>query len=186
MFKHFIIILFILGSTAGLYPEDNAEAIVFNAYKSLHIGYSLARAGLIFSAPLIGHENGQWIYDYFSNECHQLPDRSLRYAGNYMPVCARCTGIILGQFIGQAAYLALADMLNETVYSEENFWPTLGILFIGMLPLIIDGTIQLKTDYRSNNPLRVSTGILFGVSVSLACDVCMLGFTRLIKNLLYE
>lgn len=31
--------------------------------------------------------------------CHQMPERSFFYKGKQFPVCARCTGVIIGQSI---------------------------------------------------------------------------------------
>ena len=43
--------------------------------------------------------------------------------------------------------------------------PALWIPFLLMLPLIIDGTIQQKTRYESNNTRRCLTGILYGYAM---------------------
>lgn len=37
-----------------------------------------------------------------SSGCHQLPERSFFYNGKQFPVCARCTGAIVGQIIASA------------------------------------------------------------------------------------
>lgn len=34
-----------------------------------------------------------------------------------------------------------------------------------MIPLVVDGVIQLLTSYESNNPLRFITGVLFGYAL---------------------
>lgn len=34
-----------------------------------------------------------------------------------------------------------------------------------IIPMIVDGFLQLLTPYLSNNPLRLITGILFGIGI---------------------
>ena len=49
------------------------------------------------------------------------------------------------------------------------FWmPELKIAALMLLPLILDGTIQLKTAYESNNRRRALTGFLFGYGLLAA------------------
>lgn len=45
-----------------------------------------------------------------------------------------------------------------------SFWwrPSVAAAVVIMLPLILDGTIQLKTAYESTNLRRVITGFFFG------------------------
>lgn len=81
--------------------------------------------------------------------CHQIAERSFFINGYQFPVCARCTGII----IGEVAFIifALLSFRVNIIFS---------LLF--MIPLIIDGTFQLKTSYVSNNIKRLISGMLFG------------------------
>lgn len=81
--------------------------------------------------------------------CHRLPDRSLFYHGKQFPVCARCTGIWIGYFIG----LPLVIWLQPTWY-----W-ALPLL----LPALLDGGSQLLGWRTSNNPLRLTTGLFAGM-----------------------
>ena len=32
--------------------------------------------------------------------CHQLPERSFSFRGKQFPVCARCTGVFIGEVLG--------------------------------------------------------------------------------------
>ncbi len=63
-------------------------------------------------------------------------------------MCARCTG----ELAGIAAGLCLCA-----------FWlPPLWLTLMLMLPMIVDGLVQLRTAYESTNLRRVITGGLFG------------------------
>lgn len=89
------------------------------------------------------------LYGHYSG-CHQLDERSFHYGIRKFPVCARCTGVACGLLIG----LALLP-----------FNVPLIIFILLCLPLVLDGIVQLKTGYRSNNYKRLLTGILFGTSI---------------------
>ncbi|MDO5151670.1 MAG: DUF2085 domain-containing protein, partial [Oscillospiraceae bacterium] len=39
--------------------------------------------------------------------CHQRPDRSFFYKGHQFPLCARCTGAVLGQFFAVVLRFAI-------------------------------------------------------------------------------
>lgn len=90
--------------------------------------------------------------------CHQIPERSFFIKGYQFPVCARCTGIVIGHFF-------VLTMAPIHIFSKK--------ISILMIPLIIDGTTQYFTRYESNNVKRVLTGFLYGVS-----------FTTLMLNML--
>ena len=79
--------------------------------------------------------------------CHQLPERSFFIGGYQLPVCAQCTGIILGDIVALFS-------------AQFSIHPLIGILL--MLPLVVDGSVQFKTRYRSTNVRRLITGTLFG------------------------
>lgn len=83
--------------------------------------------------------------------CHTRPDRSFFWKGRQFPLCARCTGELVG-----GLFAILIFQMGH---------PPLWGLVLGMLPLLIDGYVQLKTSYESTNPRRLITGLLFGYCV---------------------
>ncbi|ODS39471.1 MAG: hypothetical protein A7316_10995 [Candidatus Altiarchaeales archaeon WOR_SM1_86-2] len=82
--------------------------------------------------------------------CHRLPDRSFFLFGKQFPVCARCTGIIIG-------------MLLLPIFHFEIIPPTIFFVLLSMIPTVVDGTTQAFGKRKSNNPLRFITGFLFGM-----------------------
>lgn len=48
-----------------------------------------------------------------------------------------------------------------------------------MIPLIVDGTIQMFTKYESNNLRRFVTGFLFGYGLSMLFVLSMIAVTEL-------
>jgi uncharacterized membrane protein len=86
--------------------------------------------------------------------CHQIPARCIELFGTPMPICARCTAIYAGLFLGLVAFFFLPPIRERVVRIA---------LLIAVLPLAIDGTTQLIGLRESTNELRIVTGILAGI-----------------------
>ena len=80
--------------------------------------------------------------------CHCRDDRSFYYKGRKFPICARCTGELVGIVIGTLFFIF--------------FQPKFLILLFVLIPMILDGSIQMLTTYESTNLRRLVTGVLFG------------------------
>ena len=91
--------------------------------------------------------------------CHQLSHRSYEYNNNQMPFCARDVGIFAGLALGFIGSLGRRVEL------------TLPIVILCLLPIGLDGTIQLVTDYESTNPKRVITGLIAGIATGIALKI---------------
>lgn len=94
--------------------------------------------------------------------CHQIPERSFFFRGHPFPVCARCTGIIVGQVLGCLSY-------RIAVLSYD---------MIGFLCFVMffDWWLQRVRILQSTNMRRFITGILCGFAVgnTYARVVCFL------------
>ena len=95
--------------------------------------------------------------------CHQRADRSFYVHGYQFPVCARCTGIIVGRLIG----------IFIPVTVKQSVFP----YCVMLIPLLCDGIIQMIGIKESNNPRRLITGVLFGIS-----ELCIIKF--IVKSIL--
>ena len=84
--------------------------------------------------------------------CHAMPERSFYFHGKPFPICARCTGELIGILVGIPIVI---------FFGIPRFW----IMVLMMLPLIMDGTVQRLTSYESKNMRRLATGILFGIAL---------------------
>jgi uncharacterized membrane protein len=102
------------------------------------------------------------IYNCGDVLCHQKEDRSFFINGNEMPFCARCTAIWFGLVIG------LGFMIFYKINLDEKF---ILILFIGLIPIGIDGFGQLLNLWESNNIIRVTTGIFIGFICGTAMGI---------------
>ncbi len=99
--------------------------------------------------------------------CHQLPERSFFIGGYQWPLCARCTGIVAGYLLAATTY---AMCLSIPLFVS-------GLL---LLPLVLDGSIQMLFAIMSNNRRRLITGLLYGVgSTRLTVDTLTLAIQAL-------
>lgn len=84
--------------------------------------------------------------------CHQIPERSLFYKGYQFPVCARCTGVIIGEIIS-VLLLLIGIKINILI-------PLIMLLLMGL-----DWFIQYLKLLYSNNLRRLLTGIGGGIGL---------------------
>ena len=91
--------------------------------------------------------------------CHRLPERSFSWNGHSFPVCARCTGVFVGQLSGLAAF------------AQPLAWWTCLLL---LAPLLADWTAQECFGFSSTNRRRFVTGVLGGYGeVAFAVWMCL-------------
>lgn len=92
----------------------------------------------------------QYLSNMEFSVCHRRADRSFCWKGRPLPVCARCTGILLG-------FLALPLLAFQVFHLG---WTTCLLL---LLPAYADGTSQALGWRESTNWLRLLTGFLCGL-----------------------
>lgn len=85
--------------------------------------------------------------------CHQLPERSFFFRGKKFPVCARCTGVAIGQF---STIILFFFTININLFISMLF----------MLVMFIDWFVQYKFNIESTNGRRLITGILGGAGLT--------------------
>lgn len=88
----------------------------------------------------------RWLPRIFG--CHCRADRSFYWKGEQFPICARCTGELLGILAAAVSF-----------FFVQADWR---IALLMLLPMVADGFTQLLTRYESTNPRRLVTGCLFG------------------------
>lgn len=109
----------------------------------------LAAAGPVFL--------GDRVHALLGLACHQNPERCLVVAGHPMALCARCLGLFLG--FGVGALTALSRPLSRRT--------ALGILLAAAALTALDVAAEQIGFYSNLIPLRLATGTLLGVAVSL-------------------
>lgn len=101
--------------------------------------------------------------------CHRMPDRSFFYKGHQFPVCARCTGVCIGQIS--------AILINCIVSVPMN----ISILLLAIMGF--DWSIQEFKIKSSTNFRRLITGILGGFGLfSLYANIIRTFIYRLRKK----
>lgn len=80
--------------------------------------------------------------------CHQMPERSFFIKGYQFPLCARCTGILVGE---------LVVLPTWTVYH-----PSVILSLFLIVPMACDGLLQYELYIMSNNGRRFVTGLFAG------------------------
>lgn len=90
--------------------------------------------------------------------CHRIPERSFFFCGKQFPVCARCTGLMVGCLFYP---LFIFDLL------------VIPLIFVLLLhiPMLIDGFTQFIYKRESNNYLRLITGLMAGISQVALLDI---------------
>lgn len=90
--------------------------------------------------------------------CHRIPDRTFNIRGHYFPVCSRCTGF----------YIAAFSYFIFVYYFYVQYTFMLIILAILMIiPTFVDGFTQFVGSRKSNNILRLFTGLMGGVGLAI-------------------
>lgn len=94
--------------------------------------------------------------------CHQLPERSFFFKGRQFPVCARCTGVLLGQLAGMAAYFVHPLTGNQ--------------IAVLCLVMLADWALQAAGIRESTNVRRLLTGGLCGFGLGELYIMLLLRF----------
>lgn len=101
--------------------------------------------------------------------CHQMPERSFFYKGYQFPVCARCTGVIIGEII---------CIIIILVNIKLNI-----ILYIALLLVMgLDWFIQYINILESNNIRRLITGVLGGFGLTGIYYYIIVNLIKILKN----
>lgn len=114
----------------------------------------------------------QIVYSFGDIQCHQMASRSFELNGNQLPIDARMTSMYVFANLGVSAAMFAAPastsggvILNALPASWRRILSRLGadragalVVFLGLLPIAVDGFTQLLTEYESTNVLRVITG----------------------------
>jgi uncharacterized membrane protein len=131
----------------------------------------------------------QVIYYLGDVQCHQISSRTIYLNGNEMPVDSRVTSIYVFGTVGilGAMFVKPSPDAGETLMRvfprriREAIRRTLGFswfipifIVLMLLPVALDGGIQMLTAYESDNVKRVLTGIPAGLVAGLLLGALLL------------
>ena len=100
--------------------------------------------------------------------CHQKPERSFFIRNYQFPVCARCTGVLIGFFIS-------LFLLYFKIYIINFFFS-----IILTLIMVIDWLLQNLLTKKSNNIRRLITGLIGGFGLSFFYYYIIISIIRFI------
>jgi len=114
----------------------------------------------------------QIVYAFGDIQCHQMFTRSFTVNGNLLPIDARMTSMYVFANLGVVAAMfatpststgavivgALPERLRRGLARLGAERAGALVVFVGLLPIAVDGFTQLLTPYESTNLLRVITG----------------------------
>lgn len=113
------------------------------------------------------------IYSFFSNICHQIPERSFHILGHQFAVCSRCFGVYFGLVAGIATYPLWRPI--DSVEPLPRIW-----LFLSLVPISIDWGLGVFDIWENNHLTRFVTGLILGV----ACAVFIVpALVEIVRNL---
>jgi uncharacterized membrane protein len=96
-----------------------------------------------------------YLYSFFANVCHQLPDRSLHFLGEPLGVCARCASIYGAFLLGLVCFPLVRSIQAATI-------PPRSTLVIALALLCGDVLLSWFGVYDAGLLTRTISGGLFG------------------------
>lgn len=107
-----------------------------------------------------------WLFlmKLFSTTCHQKANRSFFFNNYQFPICARCTGLLIGYILGIISILF-------------NFKISINLSLFFMVIMFIDWFIQHKQILYSTNIRRLLTGLFCGFGI---INILAIIFTKIL------
>ncbi|MFL2957601.1 MAG: DUF2085 domain-containing protein [Candidatus Thalassarchaeaceae archaeon] len=199
LFSFYILLAFLapLLMEKGTVPElsGRANAIDYATEKSwgnldhgedAKMGHEQPKYGVFAWSEL----NPIWAFTYMIGDinCHQKYERSWEINDNQMPICTRDVGILFGIILGCLIFrnrgcnrwtirdtflTIIPDSKLSIIYKNDlRMMAMFSLIIASIIPIGIDGFLQLLTDYESTNFKRVLTGSIAGFSLGwLICSM---------------
>lgn len=135
-------------------PSRTRTAVLYGLTLTLAAIWLLS----IAAAPHLlarGSKASALVYAVFSPLCHQEPARCFRISGFPLAVCARCTGVYLGFFLGLLAWPFAGRPARPRLPSVRTF-------LAATLPIAVDGVGNALGLWTSPPVLRFGVGLAWG------------------------
>lgn len=109
------------------------------------------------------------IWFLLSGICHQIPERSLHYQGQPLPLCARCTGVFVALPLGLLTLWAIGQG-RRSGFPPKRRWPWIALLVAAWAADGLNSTMALLRGaplaYAPSNLLRLATGAGLGMALA--------------------
>lgn len=107
--------------------------------------------------------------------CNLTAEHGICIKNFYLPLCARCTGVLAGCIVTIFIFLFIVR--------KRKYRLCLHIIsFLLAVPCLLDGLLQYVWNIESNNYRRILTGLLLGLSIVLTIGY----FSILIEKTKYK
>lgn len=107
--------------------------------------------------------------------CNLTAEHGICIKNFYLPMCARCTGVLAGCIVTIFIFLFIVR--------KRKYRLCLHIIsFLLAVPCLLDGLLQYVWNIESNNYRRILTGLLLGLSIVLTIGY----FSILIEKTKYK
>lgn len=107
--------------------------------------------------------------------CNLTVEHGICIKNFYLPLCARCTGVLAGCIVTIFIFLFIVR--------KRKYRLCLHIIsFLLAVPCLLDGLLQYVWNIESNNYRRILTGLLLGLSIVLTIGY----FSILIEKTKYK
>jgi len=151
--------------------------------------FILILAGLwclaIIAAPILSHlhykASSGLIYYFFSDLCHQMPQRSISIFNKQLAVCSRCTGLYFGFLAGLISY-PVFNPLRKAEVPHKLF------LVISGIPISLDIALQLMGIWHNTEISRFITGFILGHTTAWYTipGLCMIKWNKIFGSFYNE
>jgi len=102
----------------------------------------------------------------YNSGCHQMVERSFHIKGRKLPICARCTGVLIGQVTS-----LFMGLIFKPLSASSSF-----VMFVSMG---VDWGMQEIGLKESTNRRRFLTGILGGYGL---CNLYFIALLKILKK----
>lgn len=153
-------------SAENYVPQMIAKDLRKKAVTGWTVGFSIVFVWVfvILLAPVAAMNNLQSvahpIYSFFSNLCHQMPERSFHLDSHAFAVCSRCFGVYFGLLAGFIGYPFFRSI--EETEPLPRFW-----LFLSLVPISIDWSLTVFGVWENTHLSRFVTGMILGVACAV-------------------
>ncbi len=139
---------------------------------------------LLFVPPLTAYyssgnsETANIYYSCYARICHQYDSHSLHILGYKLAVCARCSSIYFGFFLG----ILLAPFgLLKSRFSSRFY------LMLALFPMLLDVALDIFGIAGSTTLTRIMTGLWFGILTGqLLTPLLLDGFSKIFQSTLHN
>lgn len=115
------------------------------------------------------------VYALGSFICHQRPERSFRFSGVQVPVCARCEGLYLAAPFGMVGLMAVRRRYRQVVASRHT-WRQVVIVASSLTILTL--AWEWMTGEMTSHAVRAIAGAVLGAAVAATVTAVVAGDLR--------